>query len=132
ENVVQRALILAEGPLIDAEAIRFEPVSVTPETAPPAVTPPPELGEGGRPAPRPLVGPAPQPAQGTSGTLEEDLKSREYRRILETLAAVGGNRKEAAARLGISSRTLRYKLARMRQEGVEIPERVGAVYAYGS
>ncbi|MFP4647712.1 MAG: sigma 54-interacting transcriptional regulator [Halorhodospira sp.] len=132
ENVVQRALILAEGALIDAEAIRFEPVSVTPATASPGVMPPPELGEGGRPAPRPLAGPAPQPAQGTSGTLEEDLKSREYRRILETLAAVGGNRKEAAARLGISSRTLRYKLARMRQEGVEIPERVGAVYAYGS
>ncbi len=141
ENVIQRALILAEGPTIGADAIRFEPVSVVPQDAAPAAEPAPRPGA---PAAAPSAGlEAPEPAAPAAdaagagagaggGTLEEELKSREYRRILETLAHVGGNRKEAAARLGISSRTLRYKLARMRQEGVEVPERYGAVYAYGN
>ncbi len=132
ENVVQRALILAEGEAIGPEAIRFEPVSVNRSEAPTSdgfyrderLT-----GAGPEPS---VVQAAPATAGNGGGTLEEDLKSREYRRILETLANVGGNRKEAASRLGISSRTLRYKLARMRQEGVEIPERAGAAYAYGN
>lgn len=45
-----------------------------------------------------------------------DLKALERRHILETLAAVGGSRKRAAERLGMSERTLRYKLARWREE----------------
>ncbi|MCG5538688.1 sigma-54 dependent transcriptional regulator [Halorhodospira sp. 9622] len=138
ENVVQRALILAEGSAIDAEAIRFEPVTVSagadaPSTGESAGASAPVAGvaaaEG---TPGPAVRPEAAAGQGAAATLEEDLKSREYRRILETLDRVGGNRKEAAARLGISSRTLRYKLARMRQEGVEIPERSGMLYAYGN
>jgi len=36
--------------------------------------------------------------------------------ILETLAAVNGVRKAAAERLGMSERTLRYKLAQYRLE----------------
>jgi two-component system response regulator FlrC len=37
------------------------------------------------------------------------------------LEAVNGSRKEAAERLGISPRTLRYKLARLRDAGIELP-----------
>ena len=56
-----------------------------------------------------------------AGRLDEDLKGREHRLIQEALRAEGGNRQRAAEKLGISPRTLRYKLARMRDQGVEVP-----------
>lgn len=56
-----------------------------------------------------------------SGDLSQDLRSREQDRILETLRRVDGCRSEAARRLGLSDRTLRHKLARMRRAGVSVP-----------
>ena len=53
--------------------------------------------------------------------LDGDLKQREHELICEALEASGGKKKEAAERLGISPRTLRYKLARLRQLGVALP-----------
>jgi len=38
---------------------------------------------------------------------------------------VNGSRKATAERLGISQRTLRYKLARMREAGIRIPDMHG-------
>jgi two-component system response regulator FlrC len=46
-----------------------------------------------------------------------DMKSLERRHILEALAAAGGSRRKAAARLQMSERTLRYKLAQYRAAG---------------
>ena len=45
------------------------------------------------------------------------MKDLERQHILDTLANVGGSRKKAVAILGISERTLRYKLAQYRDEG---------------
>jgi two-component system response regulator FlrC len=59
---------------------------------------------------------APNPALGT------DLKQREYEIIMETLRKEHGSRKNTAERLGISARTLRYKMARLREEGFAITE----------
>ncbi|MBK1651810.1 sigma-54-dependent transcriptional regulator [Halorhodospira halochloris] len=164
ENVVQRALILADGDKIDSGAIQFDPVSLEPqpqsvpdwtneavravEGGPGALFEPNHAAKPWQPTIPKGIESAPvapgyeephtpeRSGQEASGqTLEEGLKTREYRLILETLTAVGGNRKEAAARLGISSRTLRYKLARMRQEGVEVPDRGSAstnIYVYGN
>lgn len=53
--------------------------------------------------------------------LDEDLKTREQRVIVDVLKSVKGSRKDAAEKLGISPRTLRYKLARLRDQGIEIP-----------
>jgi two-component system response regulator FlrC len=53
--------------------------------------------------------------------LDADLRSREQELIMEALAAGNGSRKSAAERLGISPRTLRYKLARMREDGIAVP-----------
>lgn len=53
--------------------------------------------------------------------LGDDLKTQEQKLIIETLESVTGNRQAAANRLGISPRTLRYKLARMREAGMVIP-----------
>jgi two-component system response regulator FlrC len=40
--------------------------------------------------------------------------------IINVLRAERGRRKEAAERLGISPRTLRYKLAQMRDAGLDV------------
>ena len=53
--------------------------------------------------------------------LDGDLKQREHQLICEALEASGGKKKEAAERLGISPRTLRYKLARLRECGAALP-----------
>ena len=47
-----------------------------------------------------------------------DMKSLERDHILTTLKEVNGSRKLAVQRLGISERTLRYKLQQYRLEGV--------------
>jgi two-component system response regulator FlrC len=53
--------------------------------------------------------------------LGEGLRSAEEKIIIETLQAENGSRKVTADRLGISPRTLRYKIARMREAGVALP-----------
>jgi len=55
-----------------------------------------------------------------AGALGEDLRRREFQMIIDTLRAERGRRKEAAERLGISPRTLRYKLAQMRDAGMDV------------
>ena len=98
ENVMQRAVILAVGDLVEPEALHLTP-------APTAVTNPAEAA----------VAPPPLPSAATpkAGHLE-DLE-REH--ILATLAAVGGSRKLARERLGLSERTLRHKLQQYREAG---------------
>jgi len=46
--------------------------------------------------------------------------------VLDALEQAGGCRKTAAATLGVSPRTLRYKIAKLRDAGVEIPGQRGA------
>jgi two-component system response regulator FlrC len=98
DNVMQRAVILAGADKVDAAHLTFEQAQVSR-------------------APGPHAALAPQSA----GCFSEDLKSHERQLILEALKAAGGSRKRAAARLGISARTLRYKLARLRAAGIEVP-----------
>ncbi|MDP2963167.1 MAG: sigma-54 dependent transcriptional regulator [Sulfurimicrobium sp.] len=90
ENVIQRALILAPGDLIEAEHLHL---------------PQPERKE--------------PPPSGIELVTEPplDMKSLERAHIMEALAAVKGSRKLAAQRLGMSERTLRYKLQQYREEG---------------
>jgi two-component system response regulator FlrC len=103
ENCVQRASLLAVGPEIGPEDIDFV-AAMAPAAA-------------SVPGPSP-VGPSEAPAE---PLLEGDLKERERELIVAALSAVDGNRKEAAQRLGISPRTLRYKLARFRELGLAVP-----------
>ena len=51
----------------------------------------------------------------------ESLKGSEREMILSALRDSNGNRKLASERLGISGRTLRYKLAKYKEQGIEIP-----------
>jgi two-component system response regulator FlrC len=50
-----------------------------------------------------------------------ELRDQEFSIIMETLIACNGRRKEMAEKLGISPRTLRYKLAKMRDAGIDVP-----------
>lgn len=59
---------------------------------------------------------------GDSATdLEAGLRNREYQMIIDALKAMNLRREATAESLGISPRTLRYKLARMRESGIPIP-----------
>ncbi len=97
DNVVQRALILHSNGVIDAEDLlidQFETIRVD-ESA--------------------------KDVQETEARLGNELKHQEHQIILDTLNACQGSRKAVAERLGISPRTLRYKIARMRDCGIQIP-----------
>jgi len=98
DNVVQRALIFQVGELIEAHDIQFE-ASMRNEDQVAHVR------------------------ADTRESLNSDLRTHEQTLILETLQAEHGSRKRAAEKLGISQRTLRYKLAQMRVAGIAIPER---------
>ena len=102
ENVLQRAAILAQGETIGSDDIHFDT----------------ELEA--EPVPAETAALPPQDREVPSGGLGGDLRSREHRLILDALAR-HRSRKAAAEALGISPRTLRYKLARMREAGIEIP-----------
>jgi len=56
----------------------------------------------------------------TAAGLAGELWEEEARRIVAALQQCGGSRKQAAEQLGISARTLRYKLARMRTDGIDL------------
>ncbi len=100
DNVIQRSLILKQGNVIDAVDIQFENISVGTSD----VT---------------------DDSEDSSRTLGSEMKDHEYNKILAALRADNGNRQRAAERLGISQRTLRYKLARMREMGMSVPGRYG-------
>ena len=69
--------------------------------------------------------PAIAPAQ-AEGTLSNIVQLSEFAAIRETMAQCGGSRIETARRLGISERTLRYRLAKAREQGEDIVRRATA------
>jgi two-component system, response regulator FlrC len=100
DNLLQRALILVNGPVIRPEHIQFELAN--------------EL-------PQPGAGAAAAAAADASRSLAGSLVQAERDLILDALRNNQGSRREAAERLGISPRTLRYKLARLREAGIDVP-----------
>ncbi|MCY1342708.1 Regulatory protein AtoC [compost metagenome] len=106
DNAIQRALILQQGGQIEPlDLCLTAPIGHAVFAAPPVFA---------QPAPTPSA-----PAE-AAGALGEDLKRREFQMIIDTLRSERGRRKEAAERLGISPRTLRYKLAQMRDAGMDV------------
>ena len=96
DNVIQRALILHADQLIDASDLMIENFDTALVIEPEKTT-------------------------NTEDKLGSELKLQEHQIILDTLQACHGSRKAVAERLGISPRTLRYKIAKMRDSGIEIP-----------
>ena len=92
ENVIQRALIMAPGDVIEPGHLHLPNAAI--------------IASGSLPGGKNVAAPG-EPL---------DMKSLERAHILETLAAVKGSRKQAAQRLGMSERTLRYKMQQYREE----------------
>jgi two-component system response regulator FlrC len=116
ENVMQRALVLCDGDLIRDTHIVFEPMGgagAEGTEAPIAAT---DNSSG-----RIDGGAHPEAGARTDGALAESLAQIEQKLILQALRAHDG-RDGAAAQLGISPRTLRYKMARLRAAGVQLGE----------
>ena len=91
ENVIQRSLIMLPGNEIASQDLVFEEDFIE------------------------------EPAGDQQGlALRNDLKQREFQLIVDALQAHVGDRRSAAKALGISPRTLRYKLAQMRKAGATL------------
>jgi two-component system response regulator FlrC len=128
DNVVQRALILAEENHITADDILLEGVDwadasslqkiVSGEV--PTIKPEQQIPSINEPSVE-STDSVNMDASSSSTGLGGELREQEYIIILETIKACDGKRKEVAEKLGISPRTLRYKLAKMRDAGIDIP-----------
>ncbi|CAG0938411.1 Regulatory protein AtoC [Gammaproteobacteria bacterium] len=105
-NVMQRAVILAAGRDIVPADLCFEALAGDSATAMAA---------------EPAAVPATVPTEAET-RLHASLQNIEGQLIVDALQR-GGSRKRAAELLGISPRTLRYKLARLRVAGVAVPGR---------
>ncbi|MBT8097942.1 MAG: sigma-54 dependent transcriptional regulator [Woeseia sp.] len=91
ENTIQRSLIMLTSSTLRAVDLVFE-----------------ETGE-------------PEPAkQSRPADLQQDVQQHEYERIRSALRKHNDKRGATAKALGISPRTLRYKLARMRDAGCDV------------
>ncbi|HMH82801.1 MAG TPA: sigma-54 dependent transcriptional regulator [Gemmatimonadales bacterium] len=85
EHAIERAAVLSDKDTLEPEDFRKEPL--------PSPLPPGERGEG-------------------RGTLRDVVEAAEREAIAAALGAAAGNRREAAKRLGVSLRTLFYKMDR--------------------
>ena len=116
ENVVQRAVVLCGTQTVLPAHLMFDDLSTETLSQPEApqtidilaatktslgVAPPSELHQG-------------------AGSLEDVVKNSELQVILAAIQSTG-SRNAAAAKLGISPRTLRYKLAQFRERGQGVP-----------
>ena len=99
ENVMRRALLLADGldEITPAQIVFDSPARLVPEPGQIAAS-----------------------DQAVSHRLSNIVQISEARAIMATLDACGGNRIAAARQLGISERTLRYRLAAFRDAGLAV------------
>lgn len=118
DNVIQRALILSEQDNIDQEHILLEGLDWQDASSLQQVV---ESGEVATPEIKPVAEVDFAKAISSGAGLGGELRDQEYAIIMETLVECHGRRKEMAEKLGISPRTLRYKLAKMRDAGIDIP-----------
>ncbi|WP_162046864.1 sigma-54-dependent transcriptional regulator [Vibrio taketomensis] len=118
DNVIQRALILSENGHISADHILLEGLDWQDASSLQQVV---ENGSVIVPTIKPVAEVESLISLPNSSGLGNELRDQEYAIILDTLVECGGRRKEMADKLGISPRTLRYKLAKMRDAGIDIP-----------
>lgn len=126
DNVMQRALILSVNGKVDASAIILDEGNLEGaiagnlsdfEVAEPKIEPLQETGENSLSS----LGDEAVRRQKIPQDLGGELKQQEYQIILDALIECRGSRQEVSDKLGISPRTLRYKIAKMRELGMIIP-----------
>ncbi|MEH6578089.1 MAG: sigma-54 dependent transcriptional regulator [Amphritea sp.] len=101
DNVIQRALILQQGALITANDLHIQAGSIQTADLAAKIT-------------------LTSSTDADGGQLGADMRNHEYQLIVDTLRSTNGSRKNASEKMGISPRTLRYKLAKMREDGVDL------------
>jgi two-component system response regulator FlrC len=117
ENVVQRAMVISGDHVIDLPHLMFDD----------SINPLDFMGGIDLAGPRPAYAhdafdrPAAQPALVMPQSLHATVKSSEFS-VIQAALMESKSREEAAQKLGISPRTLRYKLARLR----ETPDALGS------
>ena len=102
ENTIERLLLLAPRPVVDLGDLPEEFGEIVESSSP---TPGDGAGKS-RPPPKTASGEG-------EGPLGERVAALEQRLISEALTQANGNQSEAARRLGIHERTLRYKLRKL-------------------
>lgn len=107
DNVIQRALIICQNDSIEADDILLEQAGMQL----------PVMADNDIPVAATNLGADEDAGAGFKASVHE----QEHRIILATMKACANRRKDVAERLGISDRTLRYKLARMKEHGIELP-----------
>ncbi|PKM17360.1 MAG: sigma-54-dependent Fis family transcriptional regulator [Gammaproteobacteria bacterium HGW-Gammaproteobacteria-15] len=107
DNVIQRALIICQNDSIETDDILLEQADMQlPAIADSAI-------------PLPVIQMTED--DDANAGFKASVHEQEHRIILATMKACANRRKDVAERLGISDRTLRYKLARMKEHGIELP-----------
>lgn len=102
DNVLQRVLILCTATVIEPEHLELEPEDPVTQT-------------------RHRQDMAMPDSRLQEGVLARSLERTERELLLDALKDPDSTRQRVAERLGISPRTLRYKLARLRAAGVSVP-----------
>lgn len=97
DNVIQRALILSPNAQINEDHIAFDMMSLTPVATEAVVE-----------------------EDSAASILGKGVQQHEFRIIAQALVDANGKRKVVADTLGISPRTLRYKIAKMRESGIDV------------
>jgi two-component system response regulator FlrC len=134
ENTLHRVLILTPGDTVGPETLRlclphWDGAAVPPPAeqallfaAPTAPVPANPAAAGVAPPAMFAAGHAMPPHAGTPAPTARpaSMKDLEREHILSTLRELGGSRKKTVEKLGISERTLRYKLQQYRDEGYDV------------
>ena len=118
DNVMQRALILQSGANIASNDLGLNygmNFSEKPTLAEPSFT----SGSSSSTAIE-FNAAYPDPEESVEPALGHDMRRHEFDIIVKTLKQERGSKKNTAEKLGISPRTLRYKLARLRDEGYDL------------
>lgn len=127
DNIMQRALILTNTKVIDEDSIILDEGAFDDVIS----------REGGYGGPEPMIDQhlendgqeAPETPAGDSRIYNQKfpesvgsgLKQQEFQLILDALIECKGNRQMVSEKLNVSPRTLRYKIAKMREMGMIIP-----------
>ncbi|MBV1910150.1 MAG: sigma-54 dependent transcriptional regulator [Kangiellaceae bacterium] len=110
DNLIQRVSVLANSEIIEAEELVFENSGALENNASISSVLSQNIDEA-------------EEVGVTDKQLGNDMRNHEYQLIIDSLAKCNGKKKAVAERLGISARTLRYKLAKMREAGYCIPDK---------
>lgn len=103
DNVIQRALVMMGGDTINEQDLILDVRTPTKSSH------------------HEVVSLADNPGEVEQEESSLDIKAKEVELILTALKRNSGHRQKTAEDLNLSPRTLRYKLARLKEQGVEIP-----------